>query len=169
MRGIQVSTVVISAAMAALAGMPHALATDAPSVLTGGGHGRFHVRPNNLPDTGTQRIVRGHGHFSIGAAKIRGVVSAPGFVREGSCGVSLRLATDTGTLKIVGHSQVRSRDGDQPICDGHDFRFRFHTANARGALAEADYRGVGILDLEDASNEAVDRGTFKVLLRVPRD
>jgi hypothetical protein len=156
-------------AIAALGGAPNALASDPPSVLTGDGHGRFTVTQTNIADAGTERVLHGHGDFSIGDARIRGVVSAPGFVYEGSCYARVRLVTDDGAIKIVGHSQVRSRDGDKPICDGHHFRFRFHTTNASGNLADASYKGVGLFDLTDASNDETDHGTFTLLLRVPRD
>ena len=123
----------------------------------------------NIADGPTVRVLHGHGNFSIGEATIRGSVSAPGFVYEGSCRVSVRLATAGGAIKIVGHSAVRSRDADKPICDGHHFRFHFHTAKATGDLDGATYKGVGLFDLKDASNDETDHGTFTLLLRVPRD
>jgi hypothetical protein len=169
MRGRRVSTLAITAAMATLIGAPSALAAEAPSLLTGDGEGAFKVTQTNIADAGTERVIRGHGDFSIGKAKIRGVVAAPGFVYEGSCRASVRLITDTGAVKIVGHSQVRSRGGDKPMCDGHHFRFHFHTAKARGDLADANYKGVGLFDLKDASSQDYDHGTFTLLLRVPRD
>jgi hypothetical protein len=166
MRGIWLSTLAVSAAATAVLGAPAALAADPPSVLTGDGHGKFQVTQTNIADAGTERVIRGRGDFSIGEAKIRGVVSAPGFVFEGSCHVAIRLVTDDGAVKVVGHSPVRSRSDDEPICDGRHFRFRFHTAKASGDLADADYKGVGIFDLKNAY---ADKGRFSLLLRVPRD
>jgi hypothetical protein len=169
MRGVRVSTIAIAAAMASFVGAPSALGAEAPPVLTGDGQGTFKVTQTNIADAGTERPVRGHGDFSIGAATIRGVVSAPGFVYEGACHARFRLVTDTGAIKVVGYGKVRSRDGDKPICDGHHFRFRFHTTKARGDLADASYKGVGVFDLEDASTDDYDHGTFTLVLRVPRD
>jgi hypothetical protein len=155
-----------AAAAATLVGAPSALAADPPSVLTGDGHGRFTVTQTNVVDAGTERVIRGRGDFSIGDARIRGKVSAPGFVYEGSCRAVIRLVTDDGAVKIVGHSKVRSRADDKPICDGRHFRFRFHTAKATGDLADANYNGIGLFDLK---NGYADKGRFSLLLRLPRN
>jgi hypothetical protein len=169
MRAPRLAMLTGSVIAAALIGMPTALAATAPpSVLTGDGQGSFEVTQTSAADGPTVRVLRGHGEFSIGAATIRGVVSAPGFVYEGSCRASVRLVTADGAIKIAGHSQVRSRSGDKPICDGHHFRFHFHTVKATGDLADASYKGVGLFDLKDATDDMSDGGTFTLMLRVPR-
>jgi len=157
---------VLAAALAFVA--PALASTAAPSVLTGDGQGTFQETQNSAADLPTKRALDGHGTFSIGKARIRGVVVAPGFVYEGSCRVAIRLVTDTGAIKVVGHSPVRSRDGDKPICDGHKFRFHFHTTKATGDLEGASYQGIGLFNATDASSEVPDNGNFTLKLRVPR-
>lgn len=153
--------------MAALVGMPSALAGDAPSLLTGDGRGHWTVKPNNVPDTGTVRRLHGHGHFSIGKAKIRGTITEPGFVAEGYCSVAIRLVTNTGAIKVVGHSKKEGRDTLN--CNGAPIQFHFHTTKAKGDLAGTKYRGVGVYDVEDSSTDTEADQTFTLMLRVRRD
>jgi hypothetical protein len=158
MRGFRRTTIAVSLAATALA--TGVAAASAPASLTGHGQGTWKVKPNNIPDVGTQEILGGHGHFTIGKARILAEVDAPGFVVEGSCHVSVRLFTDGGSIRLLGHSKVQSR-ADGSICDGHDFRFHFHTKAATGDLAGKSYQGVGRFDLEGAS---ADHGTFTLKL-----
>ena len=153
--------VAVSLVATALASGVAAAATS--NQLTGHGAGTWTLKPAN-PDVGTTRVVRGGGHFSIGDAKVRGTVTAPGFVIEGSCGVVLRLVTGTGSIKVVGHSKTETRSGGL-ICDGHDFRFHFHTTKATGDLAGMSFKGVGRAELTDKSNDVYDKGSFTLKLR----
>jgi hypothetical protein len=161
LRSVRGTTVAVSLAASALVAGAVA-ASAAPSQLTGHGRGIWTLKPAN-PDVGTTRVVHGHGHFSIGDAKIRGKVTAPGFVIEGSCGVAVRLVTDTGSIKVVGHSKVESRSSGT-ICDGHAFRFHFHTAKGTGDLSGTSFKGVGRAELADKSDEAYQQGTFTLKL-----
>ena len=146
---------------AALAGLPGAAVAAAPTSLTGSGHGSWTVKMSN-PDTGKQHIVRGRGHFSIGDATIRGSITSPGFIANGDCGVSLTLKTADGSVGVVGHTKPSS--GSYPTCVGASYRFRFHTANATGALAGRSYQGVGHFDLENSSSSS-SGGTFTLTLK----
>lgn len=167
MRSVRRTAAVLSSAAAILCGGMSAVAAGAASApLTGSGHGTWQQKPTN-PDVGTTRVVHGHGHFSIGDATIRGTVSAPGFVIAGSCNVKAVLTTATGSVTIVGHSKVESRS-DGSICDGHKFRFHFHTTKATGDLAGDSLAGVGRFVLTDASNAAYDHGTFTLTLGAVR-
>jgi hypothetical protein len=132
----------------------------ASAALTGHGQGAWHVLAGN-PDTGTQRAVVGTAHFSIGAAKIRGDVTSPGFIANGDCSVSVRLVTAKGAITVLGHSQ--RTPSSYPTCIG-PFRFAFHTTKATGDLAGDAFKGVGHLDLEDQSVSATDKGTFTLTL-----
>jgi hypothetical protein len=163
MRNVRRTVMAGAAVAAVVAGGADAAAASAPGQLTGHGQGTWSVKPNNIPDVGTQELLRGHGHFSIGDATIRGVVAVPGFVVEGSCNVSARLMTDTGALRIVGHSKVESRSGGA-ICAGREFRFHFHTTGATGDLAGSSYQGVGRFNLKDAAGGAADHGNFTLTL-----
>ena len=147
------------AAVALSAGV--ASAAGSSSRVTGHGHGSWQVKPGN-PDTGTQRVLHGHGTFSIGAAKVRGSVTSPGFIANGACTVSVSLKTATGSIGVVGHSKRTS--SSYPTCIG-PFRFQFHTVKASGDLAGVSYHGIGHLDLEDASTSATDHGAFTLTLK----
>jgi hypothetical protein len=162
MRNLRSSIVAAGVTAITLGSLVPAFAADSATHLKGHGHGTWQLKPSN-PDTGTQRILRGHGHFSVGDAKVRGSVLAPGFVIEGSCHVSLRLVTNGGSIKVVGHSKVQSRS-DGTICDGTDVRFRFHTTAGTGDLAGASYGGAGRVTLTDASADG-DHGGFTLKLR----
>jgi hypothetical protein len=109
------------------------------------------------------RHLHGHGHFSIGKAKIRGTITEPGFVANGYCSVAIRLVTGTGALSVVGHSKLEGRDTLN--CHGAPIRFRFHTTNASGDLAGSSYRGVGHYDVEDNSTDSTVDQTFTLKLR----
>jgi len=161
MRGARVSTLALVVATAAAVGMPSALAS-APANLRGAGHGTWQLKPSN-PDTGMQRILHGHGRFSIGKAKIRGSITSPGFIANGACGVSLRLVTDTGSVSLTGHTKRTS--SSYPTCVGDTYRFPFHSTGGTGDLADVDYKGIGHFDLENASSDATDNGTFTLRLR----
>ena len=161
MRGARIATLAVSIAAAALVSMPSALAS-APTDLSGAGHGTWQLKPGN-PDTGTQRILHGHGHFTIGKAKIRGSVTSPGFIANGACSVSLRLVTDNGALALTGHTKRTS--SSYTTCVGDTYRFRFHTTKASGDLAGASYSGGGHFDLENASADVTDQGTFTLTLK----
>jgi hypothetical protein len=164
MRNVRRMVIAGSTAVAVVGGAASAFAaSQAPPQLMGHGQGGWSVKPNNIPDVGTQEIVRGHGHFAIGNATIHGVVSVPGFVVQGSCNVSARLVTGTGAIRIVGHSKVESRSGGA-ICAGRQFRFHFHTTGATGDLAGSSYQGVGQLNLKDAAGGAMDHGNFVLTL-----
>jgi hypothetical protein len=164
MRNVRRIVLASSTAVAVVGGAASAFAaSQAPPQLVGHGQGGWSVKPNNIPDVGTQETVRGHGHFSIGDATIGGVVAVPGFVVQGSCNVSARLVTDSGAIRIVGHSKVESRSGGA-ICAGREFRFRFHTTGATGDLAGSSYQGVGRFDLQDAAGGAADHGNFTLRL-----
>ncbi|HWC33556.1 MAG TPA: hypothetical protein VG650_01900 [Mycobacteriales bacterium] len=162
MRTARTSVLAISMAGAALVSAPAALASSSPAHLTGSGHGTWQVQPGN-PDTGTQRAVRGHGHFSIGDAKIRGSVSSPGFIANGSCSVAITLKTGDGSIGIVGHTKRSA--SSYPTCVGSAYRFRFHTVKAGGALAGESWSGIGHFDLENASSSATDHGSFMLKLK----
>jgi hypothetical protein len=114
------------------------------------------------PDTGRQYLLRGHGTFSIGAAKIRGSITAPGFIANGACSVRLRLVTATGSVSLAGHTKSTS---PPPSCVGKSYRFHFHTTKASGDLSGASYKGIGHFDLESASSSSTDKGTFTLTLK----
>lgn len=163
MRDKRATCVAVSAATAALlGGVSSAVAASPPASLSGHGHGTWQVKPSN-PDTGTQRLLHGHGTFTIGKAKIRGSVTSPGFIANGDCTVSLRLVTATGSLKLAGHTKRSS--SSNPTCVGAAYRFHFHTTKASGALAGASYKGIGHFDLENASSSTTDNGTFTLKLK----
>jgi hypothetical protein len=126
--------------------------------LNGHGHGTWTAKPSN-PDTGMQRVVKGHGHFTIGDATIRGYVTSPGFIASGSCSVSMTLNVGDGSIGVVGHSK---RVSPPPNCIG-GFSFRFHTVKASGVLLGKSYTGVGHFDLEDSSSSSP--GTFTLTLK----
>lgn len=163
MRPVRTTILTISITAAALAATPSTLAAASPPAqLTGAGHGTWQVQPSN-PDTGTQRMLHGHGKFSIGRAKVRGDITSPGFIANGDCVVSLRLVTRTGRLALTGHTKRSS--SSYPTCVGGAYRFRFHTTKATGDLAGASYKGVGHFDLENASSDATGSGTFTLRLK----
>lgn len=163
MSGVRRTMIAGSALAAVLAGGGSAVAASAaPAQLTGAGHGSWHTLPGN-PDTGTQRAVVGAGHFSIGAAKLRGGVTSPGFIANGACSVSLRLVTANGSITIVGQSKRTS--SSYPTCIG-PFGFAFHSTKATGDLAGEVFKGVGHLDLADQSTSVTDKGTFTLKLAV---
>ena len=165
MSGVRRTMIAGSALAAVLAGGGSAVAASAaPAQLTGAGHGSWHTLPGN-PDTGTQRAVVGAGHFSIGAAKVRGGVTSPGFIANGACSVSLRLVTANGSITIVGQSNRTS--SSYPTCIG-PFGFAFHSTKATGDLAGDSLSGVGRFVLTDASNAAYDHGTFTLTLGAVR-
>ncbi|MGN6472336.1 MAG: hypothetical protein ACTHK4_01650 [Mycobacteriales bacterium] len=162
MRNKRVATVVVSAGAALLVGASGALAASPPSSLSGHGHGTWSVTPSN-PDTGKQHVLKGHGQFTIGAARIRGSITSPGFIANGDCTVSLRLVTSTGKLVLAGHTPRSS--SSYPTCVGAPYRFHFHTTKASGDLAGASYKGIGHFDLENASSSSTDNGTFTLKLK----
>lgn len=162
MRDKRAVVVAAAAGAAILAATSNAVATSPPAGLSGHGHGTWQVSPGN-PDTGTQRVLHGHGTFTIGKAKIRGSVTSPGFIANGDCTVSLRLVTATGKLAITGHTKRSS--SSYPTCVGAAYRFRFHTTKASGDLAGASYKGIGHFDLENASSSTTDNGTFTLKLK----
>jgi hypothetical protein len=153
---------VAPAAAALLAGSSGALAASPPASLSGHGHGTWSVTPSN-PDTGKQHVLKGHGQFTIGAARIRGSITSPGFIANGDCGVSLRLVTATGSVTLTGHTPRSS--SSYPTCVGAPYRFRFHTTKASGDLSGASYKGIGHFDLESASSSTTDSGTFTLKLK----
>jgi hypothetical protein len=165
MRGLRNATALVGPLVAGLvlgSAAGASAADNIPASLTGHGHGTWQVKPSN-PDTGTQRLVRGHGRFSIGSAKVRGSVTSPGFIANGDCSVSLRLVTDSGSVKIVGHTKRST--SSHPSCVSEPYRFRFHTAKATGDLAAVNYKGIGHFDLENASGDVTDHGTVTLKLR----
>lgn len=162
MRTTRSAILAVSVSAVALAGLPSALASSPTAAhLRGSGHGTWKVKPSN-PDTGTQHVVRGHGHFSIGDAKIHGSVTSPGFIANGACSVAMTLDIGDGSVGVVGHSKHTSTS--YPNCIG-PFRFRFHTVKASAVLAGESWKGVGHLDLENASSDATDHGSFTLKLR----
>jgi hypothetical protein len=162
MRQVALTAVSVAVAAAALTGASAAHAASPPASLSGAGHGTWQVQPGN-PDTGTQRLLHGHGTFTIGKAKVRGSVTSPGFIANGDCTVSLRLVTATGKLVLNGHTPRSS--SSYPTCVGNTYRFRFHTVKASGDLTGASYKGVGHFDLENASSDVTDSGTFTLRLK----
>jgi hypothetical protein len=162
MQKTRATLVAVSATTALLAGASSAMASSPPSSLSGHGHGTWQVKPSN-PDTGTQRILHGHGQFTIGAAKVRGSVTSPGFIANGDCGVSLKLVTATGSVSLTGHTKRSS--SSYPTCVGAAYRFHFHTTKSSGDLSGASYKGIGHFDLENASSSSTDNGTFTLKLK----
>ncbi len=154
--------VVATATAALLAGTTGAVASSPPASLSGHGHGNWQVKPSN-PDTGTQRVLHGHGQFTVGAARIRGSITSPGFIAQGDCGVRLRLVTATGAVTLVGHS--KQQPTSDVHCVGQPVRFHFHTTKASGDLAGASYKGIGHFDLENQSSSVTDKGTFTLRLK----
>jgi hypothetical protein len=161
MRDKRSTVVAVSATAALLAGASAAVAASPPASLTGSGHGTW-ARMQSNPDTGKQYLLRGHGSFTIGAARIRGSVSAPGFIANGACSVRLRLVTATGSISLAGHTKSTS---PPPSCVGKSYRFRFHTTKASGDLSGASYTGIGHFDIEDQSASVTDKGTFTLRLK----
>jgi hypothetical protein len=152
--------VTAAATTAVLAGATTAYAVNSPAHLKGNGSGTWTVMPSN-PDTGTQRVVHGRGHFGFGAAKIRGSVTSPGFIANGDCSVSITLKNGGGSSGIVGHS--KRTPSSYPTCIG-PFRFHFHTVKASGFLTGDSYKGVGRFDLATESSDMTDQGTFTLKL-----
>jgi hypothetical protein len=157
----RITVAVGSGVAAVLVGVSSAVAASPPASLTGSGHGTWQSTPTN-PDTGVQRAVTGHGQFTIGAARIRGTVTSPGFIATGYCSVALRLVTKTGAIRVVGHS--KKEPTSDVVCVGKPVRFHFHTTKASGDLAGASYKGIGHFDLENASSSSTGNGTFTLKL-----
>lgn len=161
MRDKRAALVGLAVAAAVVGGAPTAVAASPPASLAGHGHGTWQVKPSN-PDTGTQRVVHGHGQFTIGAARVRGSVTSPGFIARGDCGVTLRLVTATGALTLVGHS--KQQPSSDVHCVGQRVRFHFHETKSSGDLAGTSYKGIGRIDLETQSSDVTDKGTFTLKL-----
>jgi hypothetical protein len=148
-------------ALLALGGGAAAASASAPPAhLSGHAHGTWQAKASN-PDVGTQRLLRGHGQFTIGAAKVRGSVTAPGFISSGGCAVTLKLLTPTGSVTLGGKSKSTTPPAK---CIG-PFTFRYHTVSSSGSLKGAKYTGRGRLDLVAKSSSSTSGGTFTLRLR----